>query len=101
LTADDVVAAAPALIRAGIETLPAAIVASGARTSERFIDIRTYNLPRSTYLKRDRLPAEYFRTQRVDLLEVFLGSPKMRSTLKPTREDDQRPAVRLSRATLS
>jgi hypothetical protein len=35
---DGAVAAPPALVRAGLETLPAAIVAAGARTSERFIE---------------------------------------------------------------
>ena len=48
LTADDVVAAPPALIRAGIragiETLPAAIAAAGAQTSERFIEFFTANI---------------------------------------------------------
>jgi integrase/recombinase XerD len=44
LTADDVVAAPPALIRAGIETLPAAIAAAGAHTSERFIEFFTANI---------------------------------------------------------
>src|SRR5713101_6222171 len=44
LTADDVVAAPPALIRAGIDTLPAAITAAGPRTSERFIEFFTANI---------------------------------------------------------
>jgi hypothetical protein len=44
LTADDVVAAPPALIRAGLETLPAAIAAAGAHTSERFIEFFTANI---------------------------------------------------------
>src|SRR5260370_1159358 len=44
LTADDVVAAPPALIRAGIETLPAAIAGAGAHTSERFIEFFTANI---------------------------------------------------------
>src|SRR5580700_7070018 len=44
LTADDVFAAPPALIRAGIETLPAAIAAAGAHTSERFIEFFTANI---------------------------------------------------------
>src|SRR5260370_36810273 len=44
LTADDVVAAPPALIRAGIETLPATIAAAGAHTSERFIEFFTANI---------------------------------------------------------
>src|SRR5260370_6391381 len=44
LTDDDVVAAPPALIRAGIETLPAAIAAAGAHTSERFIEFFTANI---------------------------------------------------------
>src|SRR5713101_5166689 len=44
LTADDAVAAPPALIRAGIETLPAAIAAAGAHTSERFIEFFTANI---------------------------------------------------------
>lgn len=44
LTASDVVAAPPALIRAGIETLPAAITAAGADTSERFIEFFTANI---------------------------------------------------------
>src|SRR5712692_8880920 len=44
LTADDVVAAPPALIRAGIEPLPAAIAAAGAHTRERFIEFFTANI---------------------------------------------------------
>ena len=44
LTADDVVAAPPALIRAGIDMLPAAITAAGPRTSERFIEFFTANI---------------------------------------------------------
>src|SRR5215470_17346055 len=43
LTNDSVVAAPPALVRAGLETLPAAIAAAGARTKERFIDFFTAN----------------------------------------------------------
>jgi integrase/recombinase XerD len=39
-----VVAAPPALIRAGIETLPATIAAAGAHTSERFIEFFTANI---------------------------------------------------------
>src|SRR5260370_39643023 len=45
LSADDVVAAPPALIRAGLETLPAAIAAAGAHTGERFIEFFTANIP--------------------------------------------------------
>jgi site-specific recombinase XerD len=44
LSDDDMVAAPPALIRAGIDTLPAAITAAGPRTSERFIDFFTANI---------------------------------------------------------
>jgi integrase/recombinase XerD len=44
LTDDRAVAAPPALVRAGLETLPAAIMAAGARTSERFIDFFTANI---------------------------------------------------------
>jgi hypothetical protein len=44
LTAGDAVAAPPALIRAGLETLPAAIAAAGAHTSERFIEFFTANI---------------------------------------------------------
>jgi integrase/recombinase XerD len=44
LTDDDAVAAPPALVRAGLETLPAAIAAAGARTKERFIDFFTANI---------------------------------------------------------
>src|SRR5260370_15952696 len=44
LTDDDVVAAPRALIRVGLETLPAAIAAAGARTSERFIEFFTANI---------------------------------------------------------
>src|SRR5260370_3478072 len=44
LTADDVVAAPPALIRAGIEMLPATIAAAGTHTSERFIEFFTANI---------------------------------------------------------
>jgi hypothetical protein len=38
LTDDGAIAAPPALVRAGLETLPVAIVAAGARTSEPFIE---------------------------------------------------------------
>ena len=44
LSADDVVAAPPALIRAGLDSLPAAIRAAGAATSERFIEFFTANI---------------------------------------------------------
>jgi hypothetical protein len=44
LTGDDAIAAPPALVRAGLETLPAAITAAGARTSERFIEFFTANI---------------------------------------------------------
>jgi hypothetical protein len=44
LTADDLVAAPPALIRAGIETLPALIAAAGGHTSERFIEFLAANI---------------------------------------------------------
>src|ERR1700687_5486761 len=44
LTGDEVVAAPPALIRVGIETLPAAITAAGTHTSERFIEFFTANI---------------------------------------------------------
>ncbi len=45
LTDDDATAAPPpALIRAGPETLPAAIAAAGARTSQRFIEFFTANI---------------------------------------------------------
>ena len=44
LTDAEVVAAPPALIRAGLETLPAAIAAAGAHTSERFIEFFTANI---------------------------------------------------------
>ena len=44
LTADDVVAVPPALIRAGIETLPAMIAAADAHTRERFIEFFTANI---------------------------------------------------------
>jgi hypothetical protein len=44
LTADDVVAVPSALVRIGIETLPAAITAAGAHTSERFIEFFTANI---------------------------------------------------------
>src|SRR5260370_25787457 len=44
LTADDVVVAPPALIRVGIETLPAGIAAAGAHPSERFIEFFTANI---------------------------------------------------------
>lgn len=44
LTADDVVAAPPARMSAGIETLPAAIAASGAHTNGRFIEYFTANI---------------------------------------------------------
>jgi hypothetical protein len=38
------VAAPPALIRAGIETLPSMIAAAGAHMSERFIEFFTANI---------------------------------------------------------
>jgi site-specific recombinase XerD len=41
---DRAIAAPPALVRAGLETLPAAIAAAGARTSERFIEFFTANI---------------------------------------------------------
>jgi hypothetical protein len=44
LTDDGATAAPPALIRVGIETLPAAIAAAGAHTSERFIEFFTANI---------------------------------------------------------
>ena len=44
LTDDRAITAPPALVRAGLETLPAAIAAAGARTSERFIDFFTANI---------------------------------------------------------
>jgi site-specific recombinase XerD len=44
LTDDGAIAAPPALVRAGLETLPAAIAAAGARTSERFIEFFTANI---------------------------------------------------------
>src|SRR5215472_10370910 len=44
LTDDSAIMAPPALVRAGLETLPAAIAAAGVRTSERFIDFFTANL---------------------------------------------------------
>ena len=40
----DVVTAPPALVRAGPETLPVAIAAAGAHTSERFIEFFTANI---------------------------------------------------------
>src|SRR5215470_13814987 len=44
LTNDSAIAAPPVLVRAELETLPAAISAAGARTSERFIDFFTANI---------------------------------------------------------
>src|SRR5215469_15443127 len=44
LTDEGMITAPPALVRAGLETLPAAIAAAGARTSERFIDFFTANI---------------------------------------------------------
>ena len=41
---DGAIAAPPALVRAGLETLPAAIAAAGSRTSERFIEFFTANI---------------------------------------------------------
>jgi site-specific recombinase XerD len=38
------ITAPPALVRAGLETLPATIAAAGPRTSERFIDFFTANI---------------------------------------------------------
>ena len=48
LTASDVVAVPPALIRVGIESLPAAITAAGTETSERFIEFFTTNIRNRT-----------------------------------------------------
>jgi len=45
LTDDEAMAPPPALIRAGLETLPAAIAAAGARTAERFIEFFTAKHP--------------------------------------------------------
>src|SRR6516162_7438864 len=44
LTDEGPINAPPALVRAGLETLPAAITAAGPRTSERFIDFFTANI---------------------------------------------------------
>jgi hypothetical protein len=44
LTDEGMITAPPALVRAGLENLPAAIVAAGSRTSERFIDFFTANI---------------------------------------------------------
>ncbi|MBV8054731.1 MAG: hypothetical protein JO071_05760 [Deltaproteobacteria bacterium] len=44
LTDDSAIPAPPARVRAGLETLPAAIATAGARTSERFIDFFTANI---------------------------------------------------------
>jgi integrase/recombinase XerD len=44
LTDDGAIPAPPALVRAGLETLPAVIAAAGARSSERFIDFFTANI---------------------------------------------------------
>jgi integrase/recombinase XerD len=44
LTDDGAITAPPALVRAGLETLPAAIAAAGMRTSERFIEFFTANI---------------------------------------------------------
>jgi hypothetical protein len=44
----DVVVAPPALVRAGPETLPVAIAAAGAHTSERFIEFFTANIRNRT-----------------------------------------------------
>src|SRR5215470_7707636 len=44
LTNDSAIAAPPVLVRAELETLPAAISAAGARSSERFIDFFTANI---------------------------------------------------------
>src|ERR1700733_9181904 len=44
LTASDVVGAPPALIRVGTDSLPSAITAAGADTSERFIEFFTANI---------------------------------------------------------
>ena len=44
LTDDRAITAPPALVRAGLETLPAAIAAAGSLTSERFIDFFTANI---------------------------------------------------------
>jgi hypothetical protein len=44
LTNDGAIAEPPALVRAGLETLPPAISAAGARTSERFIEFFTANI---------------------------------------------------------
>jgi integrase/recombinase XerD len=44
LVDDSAIAAPPALVRAGLDTLPVAIAAAGARTSERFIEFFTANI---------------------------------------------------------
>jgi site-specific recombinase XerD len=44
LTDEGLITAPPALVRAGLETLPAAIAGAGPRTSERFIDFFTANI---------------------------------------------------------
>jgi hypothetical protein len=44
LTDDGAIAAPPALVRAGLETLPAVIAAAGTRSSERFIEFFTANI---------------------------------------------------------
>ena len=41
---DGAIVAPPALVRAGLESLPVAIARAGARTSERFIDFFTANI---------------------------------------------------------
>src|SRR6516164_1668091 len=48
LTDDGMITTPPALVRAGLETLPAAIAAAGARASERFIDFFTANIRNRT-----------------------------------------------------
>jgi site-specific recombinase XerD len=44
LTNNGAISAPPALVRAGLETLPAAIAAAGPRTGERFIEFFTANI---------------------------------------------------------
>ena len=44
LTDDGAITAPPARVRAGLETLPTAIAAAGAQTSERFIEFFTANI---------------------------------------------------------
>jgi site-specific recombinase XerD len=74
---DGAIAAPPALVRAGLETLPAAIAATGACTAERFIEFFTANIRnRSTRMAYAVAIRQFFNwcEQRGLLLEAIRPS---------------------------